>query len=408
MKTSNNGQRLFHAICLCITIGLIGKCIHNSLLDEDDTAIEYRKYNTAKDAIYPSLSFCIHHPAHLFYGVKVWGKFLDKNQSMVTWNDVKWIRQKYLEFLRGKLDNELMYKVDYDSVSTKLGQHLIELRVELQSNERIIYKIVNGSFEVVEAYKETEIEKNVFNRTMFTSSQVNEVGKLNLYISKRETHQKCFSFDTPFIRDKQIKKLTLHLRGMIFNGQGIKPDKKQFTLHYHYPQQTKKSFSTLDGWKSKADKTVKNYLRRFYLASVEVVRRRNKPSSPCIEGRYDEKILASAMKSVGCKHTVVESNDSFPICKTQKSFMEFEYMWKIKEHPPPCDSIQGLYEWHGEGDEKDIKVFCKKTGNCGKKGIPSSLIVQIVFTNEFYKEIVYTKKYTLETFIGNTGGYVGK
>ena len=96
----------------------------------------------------------------------------------------------------------------------------------------------------------------------------------------------------------------------------------------------------------------------------------------------------------------------------------------MKEHPPPCESIQGLYEWHGEGDTKDIKKFCKFSfpenlcGNCGKdhcgrkpktgKKEHSNLIIQIMFTNDFYKEIVYSKKYTFEAFIGNTGGYVGK
>ena len=92
----------------------------------------------------------------------------------------------------------------------------------------------------------------------------------------------------------------------------------------------------------------------------------------------------------------------------------------MKEHPPPCESVQGLYEWHGEGDTKDIRKFCNENscGNCGKahcgrkpnKGEKehSNLIIHIMFTNEFYKEIVYSKKYTFEALIGNTGGYVGK
>ena len=77
---------------------------------------------------------------------------------------------------------------------------------------------------------------------------------------------------------------------------------------------------------------------------------------------------------------------------------------KVKEYPPPCESIQGLYEWHGEGDKAAIRKFCHRYGNNCEN---SDLIVEIIFTNEFYKEIVYSKKYTFETLIGNTGGYVG-
>ena len=104
------------------------------------------------------------------------------------------------------------------------------------------------------------------------------------------------------------------------------------------------------------------------------------------------------------------TNDSFPICKTEQSFKEFEAGWKVKEHPLPCNTIQSLYEWHGEGDDKDIKKYCRKYQNCGKKGdsLDKNLIIQIVYTNDFYKVVVHVKKYTFEALIGNTGGYVGK
>ena len=420
MTASKNCNRLFHFVCLCVTAGLIGRCLQQYLRDEDDTLLEYRKYNTGKGTIYPSISFCIHHPTHLFYTIDVWKQYSDKNNSMMSQEEAYKMRKKYIGFLNGKVGNELLERVDYDTVSPNLGRYLIGFRVALKSNEHIIYRIVNGSFVIWDAYKAIKIGKDVFNRSMFSSQEIDAIANPNLYVSKRGPYQKCFSFDTPFIREKQIKELTLHFDAMLFRGKGIKPDKKQFTIHYHYPHQTLKSFSTLDGWRAKADKVVKNYMRRFYLASLEVIRRRDKHSAPCIAGDYDSTILGSAMRSSGCKHSVIKTNDSYPICNTEKTFMGFEKEWKIKEHPPPCESIQGLYEWHGEGDVKDIKMFCKQNpcGNCGKihcgkkikKGekANSNLIIKILFTNEFYKEIVYSKKYTFEALIGNTGGYVGK
>ena len=407
MTTSKSYQRLFHIVCLSVTAALIGRCIQKSYRDEDETLVEYRKFNADKDMIYPSISLCIHHPYHIFYG-NIWDEFSDKNTSDVTSKDTMDIRQDYLGFLRGKFGNKHMHRVDYDSVSTNLEPYLLALRVELKSNEQIVFKIVNGSFTIDEAYTKTEIERKVFNKSLFSTEEINSITIPNLYTSKRETHQKCFSFDTPFIRNKQVKQLTIHLMGIIFQGKGIIPDKKQFTIHYHYPHQTTKSFSTLDGWKSNAEKKVLNYMRRFYLASVEVVKRRNKSGDPCIRGNYDKHIVDSAMRAAGCKISVIMTNDSFPICQTEKSFKEFESTWKVKEHPLPCNTIQSLYEWHGEGDEKDVKRYCKAYRNCGKPGEDSNLIIQIVFTNDFYKEVVHIKKYSFEALIGNTGGYVGK
>ena len=418
MEKWNNYKRGFHAVCLSATLVLFGTCIHKSLLDEDDTLVEYRKFHSTKGTIYPSISFCLHDSYHLLHGSKVWGIFLDKNHSIIT-PETTSLRNDYLRFLNGDLWNAWLYDVDYDAMSGYLERYFIELRIELKSDEQIVYEMVNGSFELKEAYKKTEVTKGVHNRSMFEMDDIKNPG---LYISKRETYQKCFSFDTPFIPGKQVQKVTLHLNGTFFQnfpkriGKGIIPGKKQFSIHYHYPHQTINSFSTLGGWRTNNDAStaVDDYLRQFYVGSMEVVRRRNKPTAPCIDEKYDEKILVTAMKSVGCRHSVIMSNDSYPICNTKKSFMEFEDIWKRKEHHPPCDSIQGLYEWHGEGDSRDISKFCLKTRNCARREEERrqkgelNLIIQIIFTNEFYKEIVYSKQYTLETLIGNTGGYIGK
>ena len=406
MKTSKNYNRLFHFICLCITVVLIGKCIEKSLRDEDDTSVQYRQFNTDEGTIYPSISFCVAHPYHLFYGPKVWHQYSDKNESTMTKKDAKTLRNDYLDFLRGKFDNERMHEVNYDQISTNLGEHLRSFKIELESNEQIVYEIANGSFIVKEVFREVKIGKNLkkSNESIPLTINLHAINNPNLYISKRKTHQKCFSFDTPFIPKRQIKRLTLHFKKSLLREQGNRPDQKQFSVHYHYPHQTMKSISMLEQKFGKSEKKVDKYMKRFFVASVEVIRRRNKRSAPCIEGWYDDVILKSAMRASGCKSSVIITNDSYPICNTTQSFLEFNMAWKVKEYPPPCESIQGLYEWHGEGDKAAIRKFCHRYGNTCEN---SDLIVEIIFTNEFYKEIVYSKKYTFETLIGNTGGYVG-
>ena len=299
-----------------------------------------------------------------------------------------------------------MHEVNYDQISTNLGDHLRSFKIELESNEQIVYEVANGSFIFKEVIEDVKVRKSLkkSNESIPLTNNIHAINNPNLYISKRETHQKCFSFDTPFIPKRQIKQLTLHFKKSLLRGKGNKPDQKQFSVHYHYPHQTMKSISMLEQKFDKSEKQVDRYMKRFYVASVEVIRRRNKRSAPCIEGRYDDVILKSAMRASGCKSSVIMSNDSYSICNTTQSFLEFNIAWKVKECPPPCESIQGLYEWHGEGDKAAIKKFCQRYGNTCEN---SDLIVEIIFTSEFYKEIAYSKKYTFETLIGNTGGYIG-
>ena len=88
------------------------------------------------------------------------------------------MRQNYLEFLRGKVGNEIMERVDYDAVSTKLEPYLKGFRVELKSNAHLIYLVVNSSFELWRPYKKIEIEMDVFNYSMFSSDEMDAIAKL--------------------------------------------------------------------------------------------------------------------------------------------------------------------------------------------------------------------------------------
>ena len=101
MTASKNCNRLFHFVCLCVTAGLIGRCLQQYLRDEDDTLLEYRKFNTDKGTIYPSISFCIHHPTHLFYDIDVWKQYSDKNNSMMSQEEAYKMRKEYIGFLNG-------------------------------------------------------------------------------------------------------------------------------------------------------------------------------------------------------------------------------------------------------------------------------------------------------------------
>ena len=105
------------------------------------------------------------------------------------------------------------------------------------------------------------------------------------------------------------------------------------------------------------------------------------------------------MDSIGCKPSTVKlDNNSTPACNDEGTF-EFEtalYTPKTP-HPPPCESIQSLSEFHGEEDGRWLKG----------KGHEGIFMIQIHIQNQYYKEMVYKEEYILESLIGESGGYIG-
>ena len=71
-----------------------------------------------------------------------------------------------------------------------------------------------------------------------------------------------------------------------------------------------------------------------------------------------------------------------------------------KEHDSPCESIRSISLLQAEEDQSDwIESPEQYKGR---------LVLEIYFQDTFYKEIIYVKAYTIESLIGNTGGYIGR
>ena len=96
----------FSMICWFTTIGLIIYAIYRFAKDEDTTLVRVTKFHTSKDAIYPSISFCISPP------------FLEKRFEVYGDDSIN--MTSYSEFLDGKIWDERFLKVDYDNVTVSL------------------------------------------------------------------------------------------------------------------------------------------------------------------------------------------------------------------------------------------------------------------------------------------------
>ena len=393
---------IFHLICLCIAFGLAGRCIQQYMLDDDVTQVEYTEFHDTPKSIYPSVTYCIKWPIHPTWGKwgVIWEQYGDKDKNA--------IRKAYVDYVDGKDFNETYANIDYDEVTTKLEKYLISIVAELEENRFLQWGFVNGTLALLKAYTEFKDESNNNIRTEFTVDEMNKLKLPKFSIVYRAGDKKCYSFDPPLLEKDKIYHLRFDINPEMLPGytkeKPIQPmvhqKKQHFSLLFHYPYQNLKALSNDEGFISNIASS-KRYARKYFLTYIEILRRRSKPNSLCISDKYDEKIIQDAATSVGCKTPVIKiENNKTKICKSREKYATFQMTLFKKEHDSPCESIRSISLLQAEEDQSDwIESPQQYKGR---------LVLEIYFQDTFYKEIIYVKAYTIESLIGNTGGYIGR
>ena len=392
----------FYALCCIGALGLTGRCIYLYILDEDITQVEYHKYHDPDFYFYPSFSFCFSSPFHGYKHFKTY--FPEKRDE-----ELRMIAKSYREkFLTGKLlsnsthnldyepELENYFLVDYDKVTKSLNESLYRIQIRLKNGDHLNYKLQNGSLNLNYG-KDKDMSQKL--RKKYSKYEIP-----TFHISNRRNNQKCYAFSPPFIPNESIGSFRVYIIPTILGDRRLNLQKEQFFLSFHFPNQQMRALSTNFGWTSKyADKKneTKFYTRKYFIGNVEVLRRRNKRTKPCIEGKYDEKIHNEAIRASGCKTPETMSKMEAPFCKSTELFDNFNDNVKRKDNLFPCNEMESLLEWHEEEDDignKRLKKQLRKTG---------LIQIDVNFLGDLYKEIRYVKAYCLESLIGNAGGYIG-
>ena len=393
---------IFHLICLCIAFVLAGRCIYQYTLDEDVTQVEYTEFHDTPKSIYPSVTYCIKWPIYPTWGKwgVIWEQYGDEDKNS--------IRKAYVDYVNGKKFNETYANIDYDEVTTKLEKYLISIVAGLEENRFLKWGFVNGTLALLKAYTEFKDESNNNIRTEFTVDEMNKLALPKLSIVYRAGDKKCYSFDPPLLEKDKIYHLRFDIDSEMLPGytkeKPIQPmihqKKQHFSLLFHYPYQNLKALSNDEGFMSNIASS-KRYARKYFLTNIEILRRRSKPNSLCISDKYDEKIIQDTATSVGCKTPVINvENNKTKICKSREKYATFQMTLFKKEHDSPCESIRSISLLQAEEDQSDwIESPEQYKGR---------LVLEMYFQDAFYKEIIYVKAYTIESLIGNTGGYIGR
>ena len=180
-------------------------------------------------------------------------------------------------------------------------------------------------------------------------------------------------------------------------------------MFFHFPHQKLRALSTGSGFKSLLT-SADYYTRQYYLSSIEVLRRRDKPERPCIKADkyglgYDEKIMERTIEKIGCKPPTIHIGGSIfsnetKLCNETENREFKKILTDDTLHPPPCVSILSMSESHAEEDQTWM-------ADQNPPWNQSVFNHEIYFQNDEFKDIEYLRKYTDESLMGNVGGVIG-
>ena len=393
---------LFHVFCLFVTMFLVSNCLRQYLLDEDATRLEYRRFNENFQPNYPSVTYCIGYPVR-------WGNFWNENHE----GDVTEIRNDFLQYISGNDVNRSFTDLDYDKVTIKLEDFLRKITSESSDNTWVIWEIRHGTanFNLTEAYKRYKNENTETIKEDLSSEEIVKIPVPKLYISHRSQNKKCYTIDVPTIDKQTIKQLTLFINPEIVPKFGTKTNYmikakdwqtldlqqiSKFSIYFHYPNQYLKALTSKTGFTPDIEET-KYYARKYYLSHIEVLRRRQKSSAPCVDGNYDDEIEKSIIAAFDCKPPTIQPGANVSDCKGLDT-TKFQNELINNDHPPPCEKIRSISVREGEEDQ----VWWENWDSDPK------LMIEIYFDDEEFRTIQYVKDYTTTSLVGNTGGYIGK
>ena len=322
----------FQFLCWSAVLIMVSYWIYIFNLNEELCLVDYKSYLDNKDDEPPVLSICLKNPISE-----------DKLKINAPQVDV----DTYLSFVNESHFNSALLDIDYQKIILNMSQYT--------SQTNFVWK--NGS---ESAFSKIEIFK-----------------AKNPFIFNGRFYQ-CYELQ--LTSRKGLTGVWLKLNSSVFGDRTI-PQNYDIMTVLHYPNQLLSSV----GKKDYITKRESNdqYIMRYRLDGVEVLKRRNKRSHPCQHyENFDASIIENHIKKVGCRASYQHSVDGVPICLSENDMknaswkpLEFEY-----GIDPPCKTMESIYYTYMEAD---------LSGN--RYGTPNIVHISINAYDQKFKEIVQTR-----------------
>ena len=374
----NYVYRVFHAICILGTIALIIWCIYMYALDEDMTVIEFEKFHTEPDYIYPSISLC---NSDIFYEREL--KKFGINQTL------------YERYLRGEYFEEGISNIPYEDVSYNPADKLLGIKFWQEY-------ATNGIQNPDQYYWYNHLQRNESSPPEWTPSF--HVEPFNHWYGHI---YKCLTVDVPFVPNQHLSWIHVIMKKSFFPN-GLRPisinSGAMFMVSVGFPNQRQRYSTSSVTWDTEV--TNKSYAMRFQVTGMDVIQARNKKSRRCDEEwrKYDEKAKSNRIASVGCVPPYWKSQypeDNFQICsnKTDMKTLYRDADWN--RHTTPCRRMTRLTTNYMEFPT----IYHDK--EVGPEYQDQYLAVYLYFPRASFKNIVLVRAFDIQTLIGNVGGYIG-
>ena len=359
-------SKLSLLFCFCMAWYMTYLQFNYYLSNGDLVAISYRKFNAEEKDEYPTITVCL-------WGAT--GAISNKiNDIWISPNNTKNEKRNYYEYLSGKLEDhsDRFSTINFDDVAISLNDGYLKKAATKLSTTLGDTQHEFGMVSSFSHVKEVCYTKNVSYQKDVT--QISEDITLNKKL----------------LRTKQIFiSVIIHQKGKL--------------IRHLSKENTRIMFNDLKR---------SCHILVFDIGLIEVVVRREKGKIPCNKHLVDEDayILNSVLKNVGCMPTfwerfnnTMDSNGTLLSCKNQQDFRRFadEYQKIVKS----VDSINSFYvqpctQMMIPMAKREIVRPCYFT--------PETQILRLNYNHDLYREILNTKEYTIETLLGQVGGFVGR
>ena len=355
-------------------------------MNKDNSSVSFKTFHVDQKSLYPSISLC--------FGT-VW-----KDESQIDLSVTS-----YQEFLSGcqELDedecqwNASFSNANYDYVTDNLLEFVAAEMTYFVDKSRYLYVYKTLS----SAENETEDKVKIF-------SGYN--GGKRVYTNRRKFNQKCLTFDMPFRKKTRILQHSILLNNEVFPNR-IRPNKSDFEVFFHFPNQTIRQTSTKSYWtKMSSNKLLKQpyteedgsdkercsyygstYTMNFDIDNLSVLKRRQKSISPCIKKweNDDIEMKSEISSSLKCQPNHWNLNLNLTNCKTRKDMSQALF----QEENPPQPSCYGIERYSFSYNEMaGLDLF-----DIGSEGFKEYLDIDwnaTDFKSDIYSEIMVN-------FVGN-------
>ena len=365
---------IFYYICLIFAFVLALWCISVYVKNYDITEITFHSFTSqtkSYDVQYPSMTLCI---ADSY-----------KEFELRKYSDSLINSTSYSKFLLGEHWNKDMLSLAYD-------------RVTIDIRDYIIGECILSAKLAEECHKFGPIRH-------FT-----RLTRLGI--------QKCFSFDLA-IKDT-IDEAFIAINNSI-HPNGLRPEFGRFLVMFHYPHQITRSIAnSFRAWPLRSNAMDDYYSMMFYISNIEIWKRRKNGREQCHDWKdYDISFIEDVMKSVGCRPPYWKSRHDHPACNLQTQLSDTKVQFNVKmlqdetfqKYIPPCIEITKMdvryEETSGEMAKVALPYVLKHFESVAGTRKGWFVINSHFWQAASFKQMRNVKAYSLQSMIGNSGGYIG-